>query len=279
MSPLTLINLAPTGMIPTRAMTPHVPLSVDEIVSDVRRCAEHGVSIVHLHARDEQGEPTWRKEVYAALIEGIRSSHPELILCVSLSGRRWHEFERRADALELSGDLRPDMASLTLGSVNFASGASVNEPEMILRLAAAMAERGIVPELEVFDSGMASYARLLADKGVLQGPHYINAMLGNAASAQVTPSVLAALVAEMPASALWAAAGIGRSQLDAATLGLVHGNGARIGLEDNLWLDPQRQHLATNLELVRRVADLARLLGRPISTPLEVRASLGMRTW
>jgi uncharacterized protein (DUF849 family) len=279
MRDLTLVNLAPTGMVPTRAMTPHVPLTVAEIVEDVTRCAALGVSIVHLHARDETGAPTWRKDIYRLIIAGIRNRHPELILCVSLSGRLWGDFERRAEVLDLGGDERPDMASLTLGSMNFAGSASVNDPEMIGRLAVAMAERGIVPELEVFDTGMATYASYLADRGVLAGPHYANLLLGNVATAPVTPLSLAATVAGLPAGTIWAAAGIGRTQTDAAVLGIVHGNGVRIGLEDNIWLDRERNALATNEQLVKRVADLANLLGRPPAKPAQVRAALGMTTW
>lgn len=146
-------------MVPTKAMTPHVPISVDEITREATRLVELGASILHLHARDEHGTPTWKKEVYRRILLGIRERAPEAVLCVSTSGRLWSDFARRSDVLELDGDARPDMASLTLGSMNFIGQASVNSPSMIRDLARKMADCGIRPELEVFDLGMMHYAR------------------------------------------------------------------------------------------------------------------------
>ena len=159
MNPNLIINFTPTGMIPTQAMTPHVPVTVSEIVEDVHRACELGITMAHLHARDEQtGEPTYKAELYGKIIEGIRRFAPDLILCVSLSGRNFKQLDQRAEPLELTGDLKPDMGSLTLSSVNFNRQASVNEPKMIQDLAHRMKERGVLPELEAFDAGMINYA-------------------------------------------------------------------------------------------------------------------------
>ena len=125
------IVLAPTGMVPTRAMTPHVPLTPAEIAADVRAAAEVGISSVHLHARDEDGEPAWERRIYAEIIDRVRSECPDVVINVSTSGRTWSEVEKRADVLALDGDLKPDMASLTLSSLNFMSGASVNAPDTV----------------------------------------------------------------------------------------------------------------------------------------------------
>ena len=115
-----IINFTPTGMIPTKDMTHHVPINVSEIIEDVNAAFELGITMVHLHARDEStGEPTYRAEVYRRIIEGIRKFSKELIICVSLSGRTFKEFEKRAEPLQIDGDLKPDMGSLTLSSVNF----------------------------------------------------------------------------------------------------------------------------------------------------------------
>ena len=133
-------------MVPTRQMTPHVPLRVEEIVEEVHAAFEAGINIAHLHARDEAtGEPSCSKETYARLIERIRSFAKDLVICVSLSGRTFNESAKRAAPLELEGDLKPDMGSLTLSSLNFAQSASVNAPDMIQALAKAMLERGILP--------------------------------------------------------------------------------------------------------------------------------------
>ncbi|HEY5998731.1 MAG TPA: 3-keto-5-aminohexanoate cleavage protein [bacterium] len=271
-----IVNLAPTGVVPTRALTPHVPLGVREIVADVARCVRRGANLVHLHARDGRGRPTWRREAYARLIGGIRERFPDLPVCVSLSGRAGGSIEERADVLRLGGDLKPDLASLTLGSLNFAREASVNDPETIRRLAERLAERGIRPELEVFDLGMVNYARYLADRGLLTPPFYFNLLLGNVATAQATPAHLGQMIAGLPDGSVWTGAGFGEHQLPMNTLGLLYGNGARVGLEDTLWLDAGRRTLATNEMLVERVAGLARTFGRRIATQAEVRTLLGL---
>ena len=271
-----IINLAPTGVVPTRATAPHAPLGVREIVADVARCVSRGANLVHLHARDGRGRPTWRREVYARIIGGIREQFPDLPLCVSLSGRVFGRFEERADPLRLRGDLKPDLASLTLGSLNFARGASVSNPEMIRRLAERLAERDIKPELEVFDLGMLNYAHYLIDRGLLRPPHYFNLLLGGVASAQATPAHLGQLLAGLPPDSLWTGAGFGEHQLPMNALGLLYGHGARVGLEDALWFDAARRTQATNEMLVDRVVRLAATLGREIAAPAEVRSALGL---
>lgn len=271
-----IINLAPSGMMSTKAMNPHLPVSVDEIVEDAKRCLALGVSIVHLHARDELGQPTYRKEIYGRIIGSIREAYPEAIICVSLSGRHFTMFEERADPLLLTGDLKPDMASLTLASMNFSRTANINSPEMNQRLIARMAEAGIKPELEVFDSGMVNYARYLADRGLIQPPFYFNFLLGNVATAQAKPLHLGLLMAELPENSLWSGGGIGAEQFVMNTMGMLYGHGVRVGLEDYLWLDRERKKLASNLDMVQRVRKLAELLGRKIATPQEARKVLGL---
>lgn len=271
-----IVNLCPTGMVPDRAMTPHVPLTPAEIVTDVLGCVERGANLAHLHARDAAGRPHYSREIYARQIAGVREVHPELTICVSLSGRTFGEFAQRSDPLRLDGDLRPDMGSLTLSSLNFSGQASVNSPEMVRKLAEAMLERGIKPELEVFDAGMVNFAHYLIGKGALEPPFYFNILLGNLAGAQAAPAQLAAILAELPDDSIWCLAGIGRQQLTANTLGLLFGDGVRVGLEDNIWYDEARTRLATNLDLVERVTRATALLERPIATPAEVRARLGI---
>ena len=131
-----ILNFTPTGMIPTREMTPHVPITPEEIVNQVLEAADLGVTMVHLHAREpDSGEPTYKKDIYAEIIRGIRSKNRDLILCVSTSGRNHNEFEKRSECLELDGDAKPDFASLTLSSLNFNKQASINTPQTIQLLA------------------------------------------------------------------------------------------------------------------------------------------------
>lgn len=275
MEPL-VVNLAPTGMVPNREMTPHVPLSTEEILADVATCAELGASMVHVHARDENGRPTHRSEYFAPLIEGIRAIDPELIVCATCSGRFEPEVGKRSEVLDLTGAAKPDMGSLTLGSNNFAGEASVNPPDVIAELARRMSARQIKPELEVFEPGMVAYGTYLADKGVIDTPAYVNILLGNAATSPLSPGSLGAFLALVPDTWTWAAAGIGRAQLDATTMAIASGGHVRIGLEDNIWFDRPRSRLATNPELVTRVAELAELAERPLASPRQARELLSI---
>lgn len=271
-----ILNLCPTGMMLSRGQSPHVPLTPEEIVADVDRCVALGANLVHLHARDGQGHPHYSRDIYARIIGGIRERHPDLTLCVSLSGRHHSQFDQRTDPLMLTGDLRPDMGSLTLGSLNFHSQASVNAPDDVRRMAESMAEKGIKPELEIFDPGMLNYAKYLIDKGILQPPYYFNCLLGNIAGAQTTPAELTALLSALPPDAICCVAGIGGQQLKANMLGLLFCDGVRIGLEDNPWYDRNRQIPARNVDLVQRVRRAADLLELAPATPGAVRERLGI---
>jgi 3-keto-5-aminohexanoate cleavage enzyme len=273
-----IINLACTGVIPTRAMSPHVPLQHDEIVADVAAGLEQGVQMFHLHARDADGQQVSDPEPYGRLIETVRrlSGGREAILCVTTSGRKQADFESRARVLDLDGDMKPDMASLTLSSLNFVQSASINAPDTIRRLAARMQERGIRPELEIFDIGMANFARVLRREGLLTGPLYANVLLGNIAGAQASALDLAAIQAAIPEGTITALAGIGRHQLGASLLGLLYGDGVRTGLEDNLWYDHERTVPASNRSLVSRIKRLADELGRPLAGRPQLRTRLGL---
>lgn len=272
-----IVNFTPTGMIPTKAMTPHVPVTVTEIVEEVHRAVELGITMVHLHARDEAtGVPTYRADTYGRLISGIREFAPELVICVSLSGRNFGKFEQRAEPISLEGDLKPDMGSLTLSSLNFSQQASANAPDMVQALAQEMQARGIVPELEAFDLGMINYARYLERKGLLQPPHYFNLLLGNVASAQADLLHVGVMLRDLPDDSLWSLAGIGASQLMMNAVAIASGGGVRVGLEDNIWYDSERQVLATNSDLLLRIHRLAELSERKVMTPATLRDCLNL---
>ena len=272
-----VINLALTGMVPTKADNPNVPVTPDEIANDAARCVAAGASILHLHARDESGVPTYRRDVYAEIVEKVRARCGDVIVGVSTSGRRFSEFEQRAEVLELEGDLAPELASLTLGSLNFPQQGSVNDPRMIRQLAERMRERGIVPELEVFDLGMVDYATYLLEQGVLAPPLSFNILLGNLGTLAATPANLATVVRALPEGATWAAAGIGRFQEAVSVLAVELGGHARTGLEDNLWLDRAKTQPADNASLVERVVGVARSIEREITTPAQARELLGLQ--
>ncbi|KJK56878.1 3-keto-5-aminohexanoate cleavage protein [Saccharothrix sp. ST-888] len=272
-----IVNLCPTGMIPRRAKVPSVPVTPEEIAADVRRCRDAGASMVHLHARGEDEEPTWRPERYQEICEAVAAETPDMVLVVTTSGRDWSELEKRSASLTVTGVSKPEMASLTLGSMNFPTGPSVNSPQTIEGLARAMQERDIVPELEVFDVGMANYARSLAEKGVLQGPFYANILLGSRGTADLNAANVAAVLAGLPNGTTWALAGIGRFQSRANTLATTLGGHVRVGLEDNPYYDWRDRTDATNARLVERAVRIGRELGREPATPEEARQIIGLK--
>ena len=271
-----IINVALTGMVPRRRDFPAVPEQPDEIARDAAACFAAGATTMHVHARDASGEPSVDPGIYGEIIRRVRAIAPEAVVCVSTSGRVHRRFEERAAVLELTGEATPDMASLTLGSLNFPRQASVNDPEMIRALAARMRERGIVPELEVFDAGMLDYADYLIDRGILVPPFVFNLLLGSLGTLAASPENLAMLVRRLPPGAHWQAAGIGRAQWPMNALGVTMGGGVRTGLEDNLYMDAGRQDPASNPRLVSRVVALAAALGRPVATPAAGRLLLGL---
>jgi uncharacterized protein (DUF849 family) len=273
-----IVNFTPTGMIPTKEMTPHAPITAEEVVEDIRRAVDIGITMVHLHARDAAtGKSTYKAEVYGEIIAGIRSFSKDLIVCVSLSGRNIKEFEKRAEPLQLEGDLKPDMGSLTLSSLNFNRVASVNSPETIQMLANEMKSRGILAELEAFDAGMINYAKYLERKGILEPPHYFNLLLGNIACAQADLLHVGIMVRDLPDNSFWSLAGIGDYQLMMNSVAIVSGGGVRVGLEDNIWFDKARTKLATNSDLLSRIHRLAEASEREVMSPAKLRKLLNLQ--
>lgn len=274
--PPIIINACLTGMIPTKEMTKFVPITPEEIAEQAINVFDEGARIVHLHARDKDGKPTWKGEIYEKIITLIKKERPELICCISTSGRNWPEFEKRSEALFITGIGKPDMASLTLGSLNFGNGPSVNSIDTVTKLASAMEKRGIIPELEVFDSGMINLAKVLESKGIINGKKYFNLLLGSVNSIPATVKDLDYLVSKLPEDSIWAAAGIGQFQLPMNAAALVMGGNVRVGLEDNIFYDYEKKKLATNVDLVRRIIRIANEIERPIASPLEVRNLIGI---
>lgn len=252
-----IINFCPTGMIPDKKMTPDVPVSVDEIIEQTHQAYELGITIVHLHARDEDGKPTWKASVYRDIFEGVRKHCPGLVLCGSSSGRLFPEFEKRSEVIEL----KPDMCSLTLSSLNFIDQASVNEPEIIWNLASKMEEYGVSPELECFDLGMINYGKYLIEKGILKEPYYWNLIFGNIAGFQADLLEMGTTVQKIPGDHYFAFGGLGKYQLKVNAAAIAMGYGVRVGLEDNIWWNKAQQEYATNVNLVMRVHELIELNG------------------
>ena len=271
-----IINAAITGLVHNKADNPNLPCSPDEIVKDARRCRDAGACIVHIHARDKLGQPAYEKEIYHEIISGIRSECPDILICGSASGRVHNNFAQRCQVLEPGPDCKPDFASLTLGSLNFANQASVNEPETIKSLARAMNERGVIPELELFDVGMVDYAHFLISKSILLKPYYCNIFLGSLGTLSATPFNLVMMVRALPAGTVWSAAGIGRYQFYVNSMAITMGGHVRVGLEDSLYYDAEKNLLATNAGHIDRVVKVAQSIGREIASPDEAREIIGL---
>lgn len=274
--PKLIINVALTGVAHSKADAPHLPVTPDEIAEDAKRCYDAGASVVHVHARDPQGKPDYRKQTYVEIVRRVRQRCPEIIVCVSTSGRVFNGFAERSESLELAGELKPEMGSLTLGSLNFPTQASVNDPQMITALLARMTERGIVPELEAFDFGMIDYAKHLLRRGLLHPPLYFNLFLGSLGTLQATPHHLTSLIEELPEGATWGATGVGRSQFRINAMAVAMGGHVRVGLEDCAFMDLGKSRPATNLRLVERIAGVARSMGRDVAGPDEARRIIGL---
>lgn len=260
-----IINFTPTGTQTTRQNS-YAPLTPSEIVEEVHEAYTVGITCVHVHARDEQLENTYKKTIYRDILEGIRKHCPDLAICVSLTGRLFPEFEKRSEVLEL----KPDMGSLTMSSINFPRQASVNEPDIILRLIEKMHSFGVIPEIECFDSGMLNYAKYLASKKLLEPPFYVNVIFGNMYNAQVDLATVSSILCNKLDNSLMCFGGIGNQQAKANALGLMYANGVRVGLEDNLYIEDKIK--ATNLKLLSRVHSLMHSLNYDLLKPHEFMA-------
>jgi uncharacterized protein (DUF849 family) len=274
MSTPCIITAAITGSVPTKADNPAVPIAVDEQVESTHACYEAGAALVHVHVRNDDGTTTSDPEKFGRFLEGIRKHCPDMIVQFSTGGRSGMGRERGGMLYH-----RPDMASLTTGSVNFAKIIYENHPTLIHELAKGMLELDIKPEIEIFDLAMLYNAAKLVADGLLKAPVHVQFVLGIPgalpADREVLEFELRQLERVLP-GATWTAAGIGRHQLTVNEWALELGGHCRTGLEDNLRYDQTR--LATsNAELVARCAALAPRFGRTVATPAEARRLLGLR--
>lgn len=264
-----IINFCPTGMVPTTRQTPYVPVTVQQIVEEVHQANETGITIAHLHARNADETPSSQKSIYRDIVEGIRKYCPELIICLTTSGRSISSFEHRSEVIEL----RPDMCSLTLSSLNFGGQASVNPPDIIQALAEKMKHYGVKPELECFDMGMINYGHYLIRRKIIEPPFYWNILFGNIAGMQTELTQMGNAIREIKTNReehFIAFAGLGADQLKANAIAIACGYGVRVGLEDNIWYDEGRTTLASNLSLLKRVHQLIELHQARVMQPAKL---------
>jgi 3-keto-5-aminohexanoate cleavage enzyme len=269
-----VITVAPTGPLTTREQHPEVPLSPEEIAVAVAEAAEAGAAIAHVHARDEEGKPTADPDVYARIAEEIRS-RCEIVVQASTGVGLAVPWEERLEIIS-SGRVDVTMATLNPASMTFADGTFSNPPEFVQRLAEAMHERDIHPELEVYDVGHVSLCRELVDHGLIREPLQFSFVMGVRGGMPGDPALLPLLRSMLPEGAIWQAIGIGRSQLALSFAALAMGGNIRVGFEDNVFFE--KGVLAeSNAQFVRRAVELVGASGREVATPDDVRERLGVR--
>ena len=269
-----IICVAITGSLPTKADNPAVPITIAEQVESTHAAFEAGATIMHAHVRDDEGKPTSDPERFARLKEGVENHCPGMIVQLSTGGRSGAG-QTRGGMLPL----RPDMASLSVGSNNFPTRVYENPPDLVDWLAAEMRKYDVKPEIEAFDLSHILKAADMKAKSQLTGTPYVQFVMGVKNAMPADRDVFdyyIKTVARLFPGAPWCAAGIGPAQIVVNEWAVSSGGHARTGLEDNVRLD--KSTLApSNAALVRRVVALCNTYGRPVATPAQARAILGLR--
>jgi 3-keto-5-aminohexanoate cleavage enzyme len=268
MDPL-IITCAAVGAETRPEQTPHLPYTPQLLGETARAVREAGASILHVHCRNDDGSNTHSIERFAQAYEAIRLQS-DLIVQFSTGGAIGMTPQERSSVLEL----RPEMATLTCGSVNFGDDIFENSFPVMRDLLKKMDQFGVRPELEIFDKGHLANARRLAKERLLTFPQHVDFVLGVPGGLEATVQNLCDLVDDLPEGCTWSVAGIGKRQLPMAMAAIAMGGHVRVGLEDNLYYS--RGRLARNEDLVARVVRLATEAGRSVATPDRARKVLGL---
>ena len=268
-----ILCCAITGSVPTKAANPAVPISISEQVESSLAAVEAGASIIHAHVRNVDQTPSSDPDKFARLQEELRRHCPEVIIQFSTGGR-FGAGQERGGMLSL----RPDMASLSVGSNNFPTRVYENPPDLVAWLASEMQKYEVVPEIEAFDLSHILQAVRLHDEGKLFGKLYVQFVMGVKNAMPADRAVFDFYVSQMQArapQAEWCAAGIGPNQLVVNEWAIATGGHTRAGLEDNVRLD--RSTLApSNAALIARAAELCTRYERPVASPEQAREILGL---
>lgn len=265
-----IITVAPTGSVPTKKNNPHIPIHPDEIIQTGILCEKSGASIIHIHARNPVDEtPSTDFHIFKEIYQGLKQE-TNLIIQISTGGRAGMGYEQRSERLSL----QPEMASLTTGSVNFPSSVYANSPDLIKALATDMKAYGIKPELEIFDVSMIQNGLNLANQDLIPTPLHFNFVLGLGGAIPATIENLVHLKNSIPRGSTWTVSGIGVSQLPMCIHAIAMGGHARVGLEDCIYF--RKGELASNEQLVNRIVETSKIIGRKIATPDEARNILGL---
>jgi uncharacterized protein (DUF849 family) len=273
----TLITVAPTGAESSKTDVPALPVTLDELVATAKECEAAGASIIHVHIRDEDARPTLDLGRLRDTVDALRAE-TGLIVQLSSGGA---VLDPESDRLRVL-DVRPDMASCTMGTVNFGDDVFLNRWEFVVALHETMREQGIVPEYEIFDLGhLSSLQRLLDRHGLPFGGHvHVDFVLGVPGGAPGTTETLVAFkhaLRDLPADTTFSATGIGRSTLPVLLASLSAGGHLRVGMEDTVTY-AKGQPVESNAQLVARAAGFARLAQRPPMAVSDARALLGVKS-
>jgi len=270
-----VISVALTGALTTRDQCEHIPYTPEEIAEDAAAARENGAAIAHIHARTDEGEPTFSTETYQEIYDEIRD-RTDILINFS-TGAMDATVEER---LEYLREVQPDIAALNMGSMNYAKYSENREDfvfeqvfanpfDEIEQFLTAMNESGITPELECFDTGHVGSIRPFVKQGTLASPIHFSLIMGVLGGIPASVENLANQVRQLPDDANWQVIGISRDQWPLAAAALSMGGNVRVGLEDNFYLP--NGEMATNPELVGKAAEMARNVGREPATPDEAR--------
>lgn len=267
-----IISCAITGNKTTRQMNPNLPLTPKEQGIAAAEAVEVGASIIHLHVREDDGSESHSRERFEEAIYEIKSRVPEAIIEVSTRGAVGEDINYRGNCL----DLKAEMCSLNIGTLNIGDEVFLNDPLDVKKLATRIYEHGVEPELDMFDVGQVESAFTLLKKGVLREPLRFLFVLGIPGGVSADLRNLMHMVSLLPPGTHWSALGIGRFQLSIAVHALLLGGNVRVGLEDTAYYR-KGEVAKSNAQLVERIARLSREVGREVATPDQARQMLKLK--
>lgn len=269
-----ILTAALVGAEVMRKDTPFIPYTPEEIASEAVRCWRAGAAIVHLHVREPDGKPSQAAALFGRAI-GLIRAQCDVVIQTSTGGAVGMSVEERCGPLTLEGDLKPEMATLTTGTVNFGEEVFFNPRPLVRDIARRIRAAGLKPEFEIFDAGMIDEARYLHREGLVDFPGHWDFVLGVPGGLGARPDAVDYLRRQLPEGATWSCAAMGRFQLSMVELVAERGGHARVGLEDNIFVE--KGVLARgSFELVERAAAIARSKGREPATPARARELLGL---
>lgn len=272
-----IITAAVTGSVPTRKINPHIPYSPEEIADEIVRSYEAGASIAHVHVRDPiTGAPSFSLDYFREVRDRVRS-RCNILLNFTTSGVNVPRDEKFLEQRVSHLSLGPDICSHDIASMNFLTRVSFNPPEWGPYCAKMARDRGVKPELEIFDTGHFTQASQLINDGLLDPPYLFQICLGVSGGAEASLKSFLYMTERLPSKdAVWSTLGIGQAEFPMVTMSIINGGHARVGFEDNMYLS--RGVLAkSNAELVEKVVRIAREFGREIAQPDEARKILGVK--